>query len=169
MKEIKEIIDIINILDDLFFELGYEELTAFLGTDFAYYGRDKEISFTFLTLDWADEGFLLYLNHTFPDLPQVSLLMYSILHEIGHHITYHKGKKRYLRYKKAVKAIKLKKKESKAEKVQRQIKYCSIPDEAMATKAGMNILYCYTDLIKEYDKKLTTAYKKFYKNNLTLD
>ena len=130
----------LNQVITTFFEgLGYYNIKVKQAEDFAYYTNGL-ITYTLFDCAYFDLGFEKYIKTNY-DIPPVSIFTLSLLHELGHYITFHK-----LNKKKYAKACKIKKRintitcNSMEKAINVMIKYCSLYDEAIATKKAIQIL-----------------------------
>jgi len=163
-------IDELNeIMEQFFIELGYDEIECCLETDFCYYLGTDEIAYSLVSMENADKGFKKFLENTYENIPPCSLFVISLLHELGHHITlplYSKKIKKEWSIKKSL--VESKKADTDEEKIQKQIEYCNLPEEKIATDKAIEILLENYKFIHSYEKTIFKAIKNFYKkNNIT--
>lgn len=159
----------LNKFFERFFEdLGYPEVECFLDSDFAYYNTTNEIGYTLYTYPYSDEGFQKYLEMTFDYVPECLIITLSLLHELGHYINKCHTKKQFLHYKKWANKLHKQKARTREELINKQIKYCGLKDEAIATKTAVRLLINNYTFIQEWEKKCKHELELFYKkNNLT--
>ena len=156
-------------IQNFFAELGFNEIECFLDNDFAYYNNTQEISYTLFSYEYSDAGFQKYLEQTFDYVPECLIMTLSLLHELGHYIHRNHTKKEFLRYKKWANKLHKKKARTKEEIIAKQIAYCSLKEEAIATKTAVQILINNYPFIKTWERKLKKELTLFYeKNNITL-
>jgi len=153
-------------IHSLFDMLGYSEITCELSTEFAYHPITEKITYTLIEMPYNDIGFKEYLKETYSDCPECSMFVFSLLHELGHHLTlddiedsvYNKCWKQKERLeKKTPKTIK--------GKINLQKAYCKIYDEAIATETAVEILKNNYKKILEFEAIWFSAVMKFYNKN----
>lgn len=166
MAELKGVEELNEVIEQFFVELGYDEIECSLDLDFAYYVGTDEITYSLFQMEEADEGFRQYLNKVYPNIPECSLFVISLLHELGHHITIPQYSKEKFEAWSIVKKL-LEKQEANTpkERIEKQIKYCSLFDEAIATKTAVDILIAEYNFIHSYEEKIFKAILKFYEIN----
>lgn len=155
-----------KIIKDFFTELGYEEITPFLSTDFGYYYGDEKISYTIFEMPTADKGFQMYIEKHFHNVPKCSIFTLSLLHELGHHETIDDiSEKIYIKC--CEKKFKLANKEVKTEQdaIKRQVEYCGIYDEKIATAKAIEILADHYSEVIKFEKTILEALSIFYEKN----
>ena len=150
----------------LFEELGYDEIECSLESEFAYYPTKERIAYSLIEMPYSDIGFKEYLKETYPDCPECSMFVFSLLHELGHHLTlddiednvYNKCWQQKRR---------LEKREPKTDKarIKLQKDYCKIYDEAIATETAVEILKNNYRIILNFEKVWFNAVMKFYERN----
>lgn len=169
--QLKEVEKLNTICENFFAGLGYDEIECKLDTDFAYYHGSDLITYTLIELPFAEIGLKGYLEKNYPFMPKCSMFIFSLLHELGHYLTVDKIKrKKWLHCQKTKKIL-----DRKVQKIyddnimiEKQMFYCTIYDERIATKKAVNLLIENYDFIIEYEKVLNNAICDFYrKNNIT--
>lgn len=166
MAELKGVEELNEVIEQFFVELGYDEIECSLDLDFAYYVGTDEITYSLFQMEEADEGFRQYLNKVYPNIPECSLFVISLLHELGHHITIPQySKENFEAWSIVKKLLEKQKADTPKEKIEKQIKYCSLFDEAIATKTAVDILIAEYDFIHSYEEKIFKAILKFYEIN----
>lgn len=156
------------VFSEFFADLGYPEITARLDTEFSYWYAEDIITYTLFEMPLTDIGFMTYIKDTYKDIPQCSIMVLSLLHELGHHITIESlSKKKMLKSKKDKKRLAKKSAYSDRDIISRQITYCKIYDEMLATKKAIEILRDNYDYILSFESVWYEAVKEFYaKNNI---
>lgn len=163
MAKLKGVKRLNSVIEQFFVELGYPEIECDLGFDFAYYYGCDEIDYTIFSMSEADEGFRRYLKTTYPKMPKCSLFVFSLLHELGHHLTMPSfSDEDFKNYKIKKDAIENEIANTPKEKIARQIKYCSLPDEAIATQKAVEILLENYNYITDFEKTCFKEIKRFY-------
>ena len=152
-------------IEKFFAELGFDEIECFLDNDFAYYGNTQEISYTLFSYEYSDAGFQKYLEQTFDYIPECLIMTFSLLHELGHYINKTRTKKEFLVYKKWANKLHKKRARTREEIIQKQIDYCSLKHEAVATKTAVRILINNYPFIKNWEMKLKKELTLFYEKN----
>ena len=79
-----------DCVENFIFQLGYDEITCFLYTDFGYYDDSKEIAYSIFEAEDSSEGFVKFIQDNYYRLPKCSLFTMSLLHELGHYLTLEK-------------------------------------------------------------------------------
>lgn len=164
-KELKGIERLTTFFENFFADLGYEEIECFLDDDFAYYNTTNEISYSLYTYDYADEGFQKYLDMTFDYVPKCLVITLSLLHELGHYIHKSHTKKEFLRYKKWANKLHKSKARTREEMIAKQIAYCHLKEEAIATKTAVQILINNYSFIQDWELKLQKEIEIFCNEN----
>lgn len=159
-----------KVIKGFFDSLGYDEIEVFMSNEFAYYQDDEEVSYTIIEDTDCDKGYQVYLSERFTEVPKISAFVFSLLHELGHHITLPliKSKKQRLKVKKTKKIFErqcAKAAKSPEDYVNWQVRYCKLFDERIATEKAVQILLQNYKLITKYEKKIYKALAEFYKNN----
>ena len=169
INELKGINKLNNTIEAMFKALGYSEIKCTFGLDFCYYyDGSNEIEYSLISMPEVDEAFKEYIQNKFTNIPYCSMFTFSLLHELGHHITMPQiSKKELKKARKAKKRIENKIKNNPTPKKlkEMQIKYCSLIDEKLATNKAMEILKKYYFTIDKYDKMIYNNIIEFYKIN----
>ena len=166
MAKLKGVKELNKVIEQFFVELGYDEIECSLDLDFAYYVGTDEITYSLFQMEEADKGFRQYLNKVYPNIPECSLFVISLLHELGHHITIPQySKENFETWSTVKKLLEEQEANTPKEKIEKQIKYCFLFDEAIATKAAVDILIAEYDFIHSYEEKIFKAIFKFYEKN----
>ena len=156
-------------VEKFFAELGFSEIECFMSNEFAYYSDSEEVSYSIFEDSLSDEGYIKYLHSTYDEIPPCSMFTFSLLHELGHHITLPTIKKsKRLKVRKAKKALnrKIRRTAKTAEDIVNfQIVYCKLLDERIATRKAVEILKSNYKIVKKYDKIFNKEVNLFYKNN----
>lgn len=166
MMELKGVDELNEVFEQFFVELGYPEIECDIDTDFAYYYGTDEITYSLFSMEEADEGFMRYVNLNYPQMPSCSLFVLSLLHELGHHITmpkYNKADHRKWEIEKA--KIENIKANTPKERIEKQIAYCGLFEEKIATAEAIKILIANYDYIHNFEKVWYKAVMNFYKKN----
>ena len=162
-KSIEKLNDVFN---QFFVELGYPEIDCIFSNEFVYYPESEEISYTLLEMPLNDIGFKTYVRETYPHAPECSVMVLSLLHELGHHLTMDSISKNKMRKcKKAKKEIAERYITTDKELIQAQIDYCGLYDEKKATEKAIEILINNYDYILSFEEVWFNAVMKFYKEN----
>lgn len=157
MKGIDKILDFctdfINDID------SFEDVT--LGTDFSCFPDTNEVQIAVVASQIHVDSFRrnLYIRTQVRD---VSEFTWSLLHEVGHCITWHSMNKRIKNHCKNVKR-----------KIERgslpEEVYYGLTDERIATDWAIKFVENNLDLVKEFDKKVLKKLDKFYQDNKVED
>lgn len=166
IKELKGVDELNEVFEQFFVELGYPEIECDIDAEFAYYYGTDEITYTLFSIPEADEGFRQYLNINYPTMPNCSMFVFSLLHELGHHITMAQySKKDFKKWKVEKAKIETKKADTPKEMIENQIAYCGLFDEKIATAEAVKILIANYEYIQEFEKTWYNAVMKFYQKN----
>lgn len=166
MNKLKGIEKLDNIITSFFEQLGYDEITCFMATDFAYYGNTNEISYTLFEMPLYDIGFKKYLKNHFPNMKECSVFLVSLLHELGHHLTWDGiSKKQKLKGKKMKKRLERRRDYTSEDIIQKQIDYCNIYEERIATAKAVEILEEKYNIIVNFEEVWFNAVMDFYREN----
>lgn len=170
MAELKGTEKLNRVFEKFFEGLGYGEIECELSTEFAYW-TDDLITYTLIEMPLYDIGFKTYLKETYPKMPECSMMVFSLLHELGHHLTLDNIPKRKQEKCKRIKEKLLNRKCRSAKAViQKQKDYCNIYDEKIATQKAVQILEKNYDYILKFEKIWFKAVMEFYhKNGITND
>lgn len=140
---------------------------AKLGTDFAYYLIDEHIEFQMTCGEWGDQMFDEFLSDYF-DFVNPYPFVISILHEVGHHMTYDILTNAELKQSFRMKELlpkEMKKAKTPEDKKRLVYKYFTLPDEIMATTWAVDYFTAHRKECDEMYKKACKALCKFYKKN----
>ena len=156
-----------KIFNQFFVELGYPEIETELTNEFCYYYGQDKITYTLLEMPLSDIGFKNYLKKTYPTMPECSMFIFSLLHELGHHVTMPLffGSKKWRVCKKRKSIVERMKDTTEEQEIKKQEKYCALYDEAIATKEAVKILIENYDYIVKFEKVWYNAVIDFYKEN----
>lgn len=155
-----------DVFNQFFVELGYPEIECFFSDEFAYYHTTEEISYTLLEMPLLDIGFKQYLKKTYPNLPECSMMVFSLLHELGHHLTMDSiSRKKMLKCKKDKKRLEKEKVNTPNEIINQQMRYCALYDEMIATRKATEILIENYAYILEFENVWYNAVMEFYTEN----
>ena len=174
-KKIKGIEKLNSIVEKFFIGLGYPEITCNLNVDFSYCPNLEEITYSLFEVPIEQEAFKTFLKKHYPKKPYCSIFTISLLHELGHHITYYNYNKRELFIQKIKKAqLNIKYKILAFLNVNNlfkwQIDYMNLKEEKTATDTAVKILEKHYNFIHNYEKTLQQAILNFYKeNNVIID
>ena len=169
--ELKGVEKLNKVFEQFFADLGYDEIECKISTEFAYYHANNLITYSLLEMPLLDIGFRNYLKKTYPCMPECSMMVFSLLHELGHHLTMDNiNKKKWLKCKKAKKIVEKRKCYTNHDVIQKQFDYCKLFDEAQATKKAVYILIENYDYIIDFEEIWYNAVMNFYaENNITND
>lgn len=155
-------------IENFYKALGYDEVSCFMSHEFAYYDSE-EISYTILEDELTDKGYANYLSERFDYVPKCSVFMFSLLHELGHHITLPLIKKqKMLKIRKTKRIFErhcAKAAKSPEQIVAWQVRYCKLYDERIATAKAVDILIQNYELVKKHETIIQKALKNFYQEN----
>lgn len=168
MASLKDVEKLNRVINKLFANLGYEELESFLSTDFGYFYEQEKISYTILEMPLSDAGFKIFINKHFSNIPQCSIFTLSLLHEIGHHVTIDDiSDKMYNKCQEKKNLLARQEVKTPQEIIARQVKYCGIYDEKIATAEAINILLENYTIILDFEQEFFAQLNEFYlKNNV---
>lgn len=163
--ELKGVEKLDNFITSFVKKLGYD-INCTLDTDFFYYPVSKRIGYSLFTMELADKGFKEYIKINYPNLPTCSIFTFSILHELGHFLTYDLLSEIEI-------CLCLDEKErlnnreitTEEDTIQKQIDYCSIYDEMIATKTATAILINSYDIVADFDNHFIEKVSEFYAEN----
>lgn len=162
-----EILD--NLINTFFEDLGFDEVECFMSYDFAYYNTTKEVSYTLFEMPLSDYGFRLYLEKTYPEIELCSMFTFSLLHELGHYLTWENmSKKKRLKSKKDKKRVEKTREYSEQDKIDKQIAYCGVYEERIATNKAVYLLNNNRELIKSFEKEFFKTVHNYYESLLKL-
>lgn len=139
---------------------------AKVGNDFAYYFNDEHIEFQITCGDWSDQMFDKFLLSKFGiECPYPFVI--SILHEIGHHITFEELTTAEINksYKAKDRLAKTFPKATGKKKEALEFEYFNLPDELAATTWAVDYFSHHREECDEMYKKACKALRKFYKKN----
>ena len=105
-------------------------LTAYYGETFRYYDREKTVRYTAYTYP-EDEALIDYLHDTYNIDVQCYYFIFSLLHEVGHHMTFGKFSEEDRNFDSFCRNILI---PNMATKEDRQLAYFNLPMEQAATK-----------------------------------
>ena len=74
-----------KVLIDFLSPFGVEKVQ--MGLDFSYFLESETVQYSLLVSEEADETFTNYVNTLFPEIKNVDIFIWSVLHELGHHMT----------------------------------------------------------------------------------
>lgn len=157
-------VEMLDCLIDKFFEnLGFDEVECFMDLDFAYYDTTKEVSYTLFELPLCDYGFKKYLMNTYPNIELCSMFTFSLLHELGHYVTWSGiSRKNRLKSKKDKKRVERIKTYTDSDIINKQIAYCGVYEERIATREAVRILENNREVIKDFEKEFFDTLHKYY-------
>ena len=164
-KELFGVDELNEVIEQFFFELGYE-IDCCLESDFSYYTGSEEIAYSLFIMENSDKGFKEFLKRAYSEIPSCSLFVISLLHELGHYLTiptFTENEKRFFAFKKFI--LEKRKAKTDEEQIQKQIDYCYLPEEKIATDKAIEILITNYDFIHTYEKTIFSAILDFYKKN----
>jgi len=131
-----------------------------MNTDFAYYPNEQIITWSIFMTEKSDRYFQKYVNKAFPDIEADSFL-WSLLHEIGHHMTYNEWTEEKLDLLKATKAdAELKAKKPETEKLGYYL-YFTAEDEWHATTWAAEYMRENSEEVKNFWLKFVEVYNNF--------
>lgn len=140
---------------------------AKLGAEFAYYFNDEHIEFQMTCDDWTDKVFDEFLLEYFGFVNPYPFVI-SILHEIGHHITFENLTENEMYLSDWVKERipeRLQKAKDIDDKKQIEFEYFTLPDEIAATTWAIDYFRQNRKECDKIYKKACKALCKFYKKN----
>lgn len=82
--ELKYIKELNNLINDFIRPCGCK---AEVDTDFTYYPNEKVVTWSPFMMDKADRYFNEYVKSQYTDI-EADIFLWSLLHEVGHHMTY---------------------------------------------------------------------------------
>lgn len=154
------------IITSFFEMLGYSEIICFLDAEFAYYHTTKEIGYSLFEMPLYDIGFKTYLKKRYPNMKECSMFIFSLLHELGHYLTWDSiSKKDKLKAKKMKKRLEKRREFTAQDTIQKQIEYCNLADERIATAKAVEILEKNYDTIINFEEIWFNAVMDFYTEN----
>lgn len=166
MNELKGVEKLNNIITGFFEMLGYDEITCFMSTEFAYYNTTNEISYSLFEMPLCDIGFKTYLRNHYPNMQECSMFIFSLLHELGHYLTWNSiSKREKLKAKKMKKRIGRKREYTAQDVIQKQVEYCALYIERIATAKGVEVLEENYDIIVNFEEVWFNAVMEFYTEN----
>lgn len=133
--------------------LGFKNIKVFKSDEFAYILRDGKhsISYTLHDTAYNDLGFMKYVHKNYK-VPECSIFTLSLLHELGHYITFpYLNKKKMAKAQKAKKAINKMKVNSMKKAIAIQMKYSALYDERVATAVAVKLLKRNYKFILEFE------------------
>lgn len=159
MMILKQMIEINNIINEF---LEPFELTAELGTDFAYSFLEDKINYALVIGDTSSKLFMENAEARFPDV-YADVFLWSLLHEVGHSETFDDLDD-------GVEELCMEIKRELNEHLDwsnehRHMIYFNCPDEKAATDWAGEYMMSHKDEITTFWNKLQPAIKKFYELN----
>ena len=163
--ELKYIEELNSIVDKLVRQFG---CTAEVDTDFAYYHDDKVITWSPFIMEKADRYFHEYVDEEYPYI-EADVFLWSIFHEIGHHMTYNKFTAERLvecRKEKDLLAEALEEADTGGS-LERLCyrKYFTVDDEFMATAWAADYMESNADIVAEFWLNFVDEFDKFLSYN----
>ena len=156
-----------EFFENFFFELGYEGIECFLAPEFAYYVGTNEISYSLIENSISDKAFSEYLSIKYPDAPQISMFVFSFLHELGHYLTLPSiSKKKWRKWHKKKKMLEKTVVNSDTDLFNLQLAYCNLPDERIATQKAIELLIENYEYLKQFETRALKIIHNFYEKNL---
>jgi len=140
---------------------------AKLGTEFAYFFTDEHIEFQMTCGEWTDKVFDEFLLEYFGFVNPYPFVI-SILHEVGHHMTFDDLADNEINFSYRVKTRipkKLQKAKDIEDKKEIEFEYFTLPDELAATTWAVDYFTTHREECDKMYKKACKALCKFYKKN----
>lgn len=162
MWGLKHIDELKKVVDD-FVEERFNIKTE-IDTDFAYYPHEKVVTWSFFMAEKSDKYFQQFVALEFPDIT-ADIFLWSLLHEIGHHMTYDEWSDAEFNFNEEIKdaASKILEKENptEAEDKYAHFLYFSAPDEWRATEWAANYMETHSHSVEKFWLKFTEEFNKF--------
>ena len=134
-----------------------------IGLDFAYYPNTEEIVWSIVSCSTSDALFQEFVNDNYPNI-QADTFLWSLLHEIGHHMTYLEWTNDELRSSIEIKdfaqAMLAESESYETERISHFI-YFSAPDEKRATEWAASYMLRYEEEILSFWHNFVEAYNEF--------
>lgn len=148
--------------------IKYFGCKAEIDTDFAYYPEEKVVTWSPFIMDKADRYFNEFVNEFFPNI-EADIFLWSLLHEVGHHMTYEFWSAENLEQSKKVKDLAAERLERKginpkAEKLC-YFMYFSADDEMRATGWAAEYMETHPERVAKFWHDFVDAYNTFLSLN----
>lgn len=141
---------------------------AEVDTDFAYYPEERVVTWSPFIMDKADRYFNEYVTEHYPNI-EADIFLWSLLHEIGHHMTYNFWTPETLTLAEQMKdwASKQLNKEGVTEDQERlcYLMYFSAHDEERATEWAAEYMETHSERVEKFWRDFVEAYDVFLSFN----
>lgn len=128
-----------KIIETFFKGLGYD-IEVEQSDEFCAYCKDDVISYTLHDTAYNDLAFMNYIRNNYK-IPPISIFTMSLLHELGHIITYPRlNKVKYFKAHLKKQAIEKMTVNNMKKAIAVNTYYCGLYDEAIATKKAVELL-----------------------------
>lgn len=159
--ELKYIEELNSLINDFIRPCGCK---AEVDTDFAYYPNEKVVTWSPFMMDKADKYFSEFVTTKYAHIT-ADIFLWSLLHEVGHHVTYNKWQKNELENfthtKELLENYINKFDISEEEEKDLYIGYFKLGDELCATEWAAQYMENYAGKIKKFWKKFIKVFNKF--------
>ena len=156
-----------NTLIEKFFETIGFSVDCSIGLNFAYYPLSKEITYPLIdnTPKEANDAYKVFCKKQFNfDIDTYcNIFTFSLLHELGHYITFDTiSKKKMRKIRKAKKYMSNYVCRKQSDFFDKQYVYCSLLDEKLATQTAINLILENQELIIAFENILSDMFTEFY-------
>ena len=168
--ELKHIYELSEVIDDF---IDFFGCTEEIGTDFAYYPNDEVITWSIFMTDKSDKYFNEYVSKEFPEIT-ADIFLWSLLHEVGHHMTYWNWSDEQRNFNDEIKETAekiLSSEEGANPSIERYsyFLYFSAPDERRATEWAAHYMETHSEKVEKFWLKFTDEFNKFVYLNKVKD
>ena len=143
-------------------------LNTEVDTDFAYYPDFGFVTWSFFMTEKSDKYFQQFVKQEFPNI-NADIFLWSLFHEIGHHMTYKEWSEKEQEFSNEVKsaASKVLDKEEVGEAEERYsyFLYFSAPDERRATEWAAHYMETHAESVEKFWRKFVDEFNQFLSLN----
>lgn len=130
-----------------------------MNTDFAYYPNEQIVTWSIFMAEKSDKYFQDYVNTFFPNIEADSFL-WSLLHEVGHHMTYNEWTKDQLKLFEERK-VEAEKTANNEHESYGYYLYFSTEDEWLATRWAAEYMENNSEKVEKFWLKFVEVYNTF--------
>lgn len=162
MWDLKHIDELKAVVDE--FVEGRFGIKTEIDTDFAYYPHEEIVTWSFFMTEKSDKYFQQFVEMEFPNVT-ADIFLWSLLHEVGHHMTFNEWNDAQFDFNEEVKeaAAKVLEKENptEAEDKYAHFLYFSTPDERRATEWAAHYMETHSEGVEKFWLKFVEEFNKF--------
>ena len=141
---------------------------AEMNTDFAYYPMEEVVTWSIFMTESSDKYFNEFVQKEYPEVT-ADIFLWSLLHEVGHHMTYHEWSNKEQDFCDEIK-------ETASELVNREgidlrterysyFLYFSAPDERRATEWAKHYMETHSERVEKFWLKFVDEFNNFLSLN----